>query len=120
MFPGIRQNSGVAFLDNQRLRHHISEAGRRQAEARQVARRVRELLPERLLQIEREYRRSLPPGKARRQALRDPRYLASIEELANVSAAATEARIAWETGRMLWNARLSINSYRNAVAWSGH
>ena len=104
-------------MEGHRLRHRVSEAGKRQAEARQVARRARDLLPDRLMQIEREYRQNHPPGKARRQALQDPRYLASIEELAGICAAALEARVAWETGRMLWNARVSISSFRAAESW---
>ena len=99
-------------MESNQLRYEITQAGRHQADARQVVRRHRELLPVRLGQLVSEYRKQRnSAGKSMRLALKDPRYLAWVEELAELSSEAVRARVRWETGRMLWNARQSLNAY---------
>ena len=88
----------------EQLRHRICQAGKKQAEARQIARRYRELLSLRLARLAGEYRRSFAAGKAERLALHDPRYLRWLDELTELSFEALKARVEWETGRMRWDA----------------
>lgn len=92
------------------MRHRISVLGQRQAEINQVVRRCQELLPARLAHLTKEYRRSHRAGKAGRLALRDPRYLAWLDELAEISFEALRVRIEWETSRMIWDAHRSRSS----------
>lgn len=99
-------------MTSSQLRYEITQAGRHQADARQVVRRYRELLPVRLGHLVSEYKRQRnSAGKSMRLALKDPRYLAWLDELAELSSEALRARVRWETGRMLWNARQSLNAY---------
>ncbi|MCB9228417.1 MAG: hypothetical protein H6618_02305 [Deltaproteobacteria bacterium] len=93
---------------SERLQHEISAAAQRQADIRQLACRYKELLPDRLKQLTAEYRRQRhPAGKATRMALKDPRYLKWLDELAELSSEALKTRIRWEHLRMLWDARKS-------------
>ncbi len=75
-------------------------------EARQVARRLGDLLPLRLRDIRRE-----KAGSAERHALVDPRYVAILEELNDVSGQALAARIQYETHTMLFQARQSLRRF---------
>lgn len=100
------------------LADYISRSGDKQAQARQVAKRLHTLLPQRLKEIEREYRRRHPPAKAHRLALSDRRYLDFIEQAAEITAAALESRVIWETHRLLFEARRSIQSYRRVLMLS--
>lgn len=71
-------------------------------DARQVARRVRELLPRRLQEIHRQKLAGggLSAGRALRRALRDPEYLAHIEESVGLAHRWRQARVMWEVKRM--------------------
>lgn len=94
----------------------ISRAGGTLVTDRQLARRLKELLPERLKQIEREYRRQHAPAKAQRLALNDRRYLDFLAQASDAQAAALESRITWETHRMLVEARRSIQAFHRSLS----
>ncbi len=99
---------------NERLSAAIGSFAGAATEARQIAQRLRQLLPARLLELKREHtRRSDVMGsKADRLALTDPRYLDSIEQLAEINARARMARVQYETHSMLFKARQSLRAFR--------
>ena len=91
----------AAFTPNRHeLRAYIMTQGRTAIEARQVCRRMRELLRLRLRQLEDEYRQQCGAARATRKALTDPRYFAYIEQVVDVCAKAQAARIHHETHLM--------------------
>lgn len=86
-----------------KLRWVISEQGRFAIEFRQVHRRMRELIPQRLQQLVTEYRqREQRIARARRLALLDPRYLSYIDQLVDIGARAQLAKIQHETHLMYY------------------
>jgi hypothetical protein len=95
---------------NERLTRLIGRFGADAMEARQVAMRLNTLLPSRFRDIKRTHGGG---ATAERRALTDPRYLEYLEELANVSCQATEARIQYETHAMLFKARQSLRAFRS-------
>ena len=91
----------AAFSTNRHeLRAYIMTQGRTAIEARQVCRRMRELLRLRLQRLVDEYRQQCGVARATRKALTDPRYLAYIEQVVDVCARAQAARIHHETHLM--------------------
>lgn len=101
-------------LAHERLSSAIGSFAGAAIETRQVARRLRELLPARFLELKREHiRRSDALGsKADRLALTDPRYIESLEQLAEISARARHSQVQYETHAMLFKARQSLRAFR--------
>jgi len=96
-------------VTNDCLPRLIARYGEEAMNNRQVAKRLRALLPTRYLEIKRDHRqRGLPPSAADRQALIDPRYTDFIQELNAMTFAAHQARIEYETYSMLYKARQSL------------
>ena len=93
------------------LQHQLGLAARKSMEARQIARRLRALLPGRLAMIAKRVRGPYSAMKSSRLALQDSAYLAYLEELVEVSSQAREQRIYWETRTMLLKARQSIQAF---------
>jgi hypothetical protein len=93
---------------HEQLVQAITHHGRLAAEATQVSKRLKSLLPSRLKQIKMELQRYHRGEKSTRLALMDSRLTNYIDELVNTSATAREARIQHETHRMLYEARVSL------------
>ena len=100
-------------LPHERLSAAIGIFAGTAMETRQVAQRLRQLLPARLLELKRDHtRRSNAMGaKADRLALTDERYLSSVDELTEITARARTARIQYETHAMLYKARQSLRAF---------
>ena len=90
------------------LVYYIQKQGREAFEGRQFAKRLKTLLPMRLESIKKEIQGRLPSGRARYRALVDKRFLGHIEELVEISSNAVEARMQYETHKMLVQARKSL------------
>ena len=98
-------------IHNDALTRMISKFGNSAMEARQVSRRIGSLLPSRLGELKREHCRGNPAMKAERLALADKRYEDFINQSADVSFEATQARIQYETHAMLYRARQSLRAF---------
>lgn len=83
------------------------------SEARQIASRLKKLLPLRLNDIKKSCLYDSAEGttvsKAKRQALTDERYLDALDEYLQIYSKSLLARIQWDTHRMLMEARRSLN-----------
>jgi hypothetical protein len=90
------------------LLHYISSQGKAAFEGRQLAKRLRDLLPLRMKKIKDEWRRSHRPGRAEREALADQRLLDHIDELVLILGDSHESRVQYETHSMLIKARQSL------------
>jgi len=95
-----------------RLLNVLRDYSRDAIESRQVGRRLRDLLPRRLREIHRKHRElARSSGAAERMALTDADYLSHIEEIANVTHSALEARVQYETHMMLFEARRTLRRF---------
>ena len=92
-------------ISKQKLINLVTKLGAEQAKTRQVAKRLKELLPTRLDQMKRKYQKNFSASKALRLALRDPQYLKYLKEYLDLSEKAQHKRILWETHNMLYHAR---------------
>ena len=88
--------------DRHEIRRRVVAQGYAAIEARQVCRRMRELLRARLQQLVAEYRRQYGAARARRKALTDPRYLDYIKQVIDVCSKAQAARMRHETYLMYY------------------
>jgi hypothetical protein len=96
-----------------RLISLIRGYGAKAAEHRQVARRLRALLPERFKAINSQHRRRLTSAAdAERAALIDSDWINHVEEVVAITHAATHARIEYETHLMMFEARRSLRTQR--------
>lgn len=95
---------------NERLNRLISGFANSAMEARQVSKRLNDLLPLRFGEIKRGYSRA-KNGNAERQALTDLTYLSYLDELVEVSNRAREARVQYETHTMLFKARQTLRAF---------
>lgn len=98
---------------DEQLTFIVGRFGRAALEARQVARRLSSLLPNRLRDLKQEHAARL--GKAalaERFSYTDPRYLAFVDELVGLHADARQAQVQYETHRMLFEARRSLRLWR--------
>lgn len=98
-------------ITDENLNQVILSYSGRSTRYRQVASRLRKLLPDQLSKLIREHRRNMTPGKANRVALADQRYESFINEVTETSSTALEARIIWETHNMLIDARRSMRAF---------
>jgi hypothetical protein len=71
----------------------------------QVARRLKQLLPEQLKGIKDKYRGNRKAAEAERLALIDPEYQKHVDDYLDLAFQASESRIVAETHRMLLEAR---------------
>jgi hypothetical protein len=95
-------------LPSERLSHLIHQYGLEALEARQVAKRLGDLLMQRLQDLKREHARRLPGSPAERAALTDSRYLAFVDEYCNVAHQSLFNRVQYDTHLMLLKARQSL------------
>ena len=89
----------------------INDHSKNSLECRQVAKRLRELLPTRLAEIVR-HKKQRKAAERLRHALTDPQYLQCLEEYAELQHQARQARMQYETHLMLVYARQSIRAHR--------
>ncbi len=66
-------------------------------ETRQVLRRISRLLPRRLAEIEKQYRKEFSGGKSKRLALLDVRYRAYLDEIVETRYQLEKMRVQWDT-----------------------
>src|SRR5262245_38148310 len=99
-------------MDAERLSSLIQRFARGAQEARQVARRLADVLPSRFKDLKRDHAMRHKPAIAERLALTDQRYLEFVNELTTLHAQAREARIQYETHMMLLEARRSLRAFR--------
>ena len=83
------------------LKSKIAAAGKKYYEARQISKRLEELLPSQLRTITRQYRKKFKAGKAERLALKDPEYVSFLNQVATMNNLSLESRVLWETRSML-------------------
>ena len=98
---------------NERLQRVIAEQADMAVSSRQVSQRLKALLPQRFREIKRDANRAgLRGSRAERHALVDERYTKALEEYVNITYAGVEARIQYETHRMLFEARRSLRLFK--------
>ncbi len=102
-------------MDLDHLSEIIRRHGAKSRDQMQVAERLRELLPDALLAAKRALAPELRGAEAERKALSDSSYLARIEEFVSLWGEAWEARIQFETHRMLLQARQSLEAYHRVL-----
>lgn len=95
-------------IPNERLLQLLANESRAALESRQVALRLKKLLPTRLHDIKASYNTQYGASKAIRLALTDKAYQQAIDEYLKVQNHAVEARIQYETHFMLYQARRSL------------
>ncbi|MCX6108463.1 MAG: hypothetical protein NTZ90_02530 [Proteobacteria bacterium] len=96
-------------IASEHLPRLIARCGADALNRRQIAKRLQALLPTRYLEIKLDHRRrGLAPAAADRQALIDQRYTDFVQELSDMTFAAHQARIEYETHAMLYKARQSL------------
>ena len=81
-------------------------------EARQVASRLKELLPQRLTGIREKYLGDYSAARASRIALVDKEYQERLKEFIEISGNALESKIQSETHLMLYQARQTLRAFR--------
>jgi diaminopimelate decarboxylase len=82
-------------------------------EARQVAKRLIQLLPSRLLTLKNRFsKRYNKRALSERYALISDEYIDHLDEIAEIHHQAMSARIQYETHIMLFNARQTLNRMR--------
>ena len=65
-------------------------------EIRQVLRRLYQLLPRRLSEIEKQYRKAFTGGKVKRLALLDTRYCAYLDEIIEIRYQLEKMKVQWD------------------------
>jgi len=98
-------------ISQSELGKKIGRFASRAQDGRQVASRLRQLLPTRLNSLKAKHQRGCGGGRALRLALQDREYVGKLDEFVAVRSDALEARIAYETHVMLQNARSSIRAF---------
>ena len=93
------------------LSHRIRSEGSLSGEFSQVARRLRDLLPQTLRLLKHQHRGNGKSARAERLALADTHYQRAIDEYVNMKGKALEARVQYDTHRMLLQARQSLRRY---------
>lgn len=98
-------------LHPERLFALIHKFGAEAQEARQVARRLGDLLLVRFQTLRREHAKQGVGAAGERAALLDERYLAYIDEYCEVAHKSLMSRIQYDTHLMLFKARQTLRRY---------
>lgn len=101
-------------MDKELLYDAIRVNASKLMDARQVAKRLRDLLPARLNKLQKSYRQSNPSAVSLRYALISNEYKDYLEELVQVNAEALHCKVQYETHMMLLHARQSLNRLRRS------
>lgn len=100
-------------MSKERLSHQIRQYAERGFEARQVSRRLLQLLPTRLRRLKMGLSKGLRRRSAgERHALISEDYLNHIQELTDIRYQAMSSKIQYETHIMLFQARQSLAKLR--------
>ena len=100
-------------IQNDRLQRVIADQAQTAQSTKQISQRLKSLLPLRFRELRRDAEQTgLRGSKAERAALTDERYRQYLDEYLEIKAAGFEARIQYETHRMLMNARRSLRAFR--------
>jgi hypothetical protein len=86
--------------------------GRSAIESKQVARRLRELMPKRLFQIKQKFQKPIAVADAWRSAFTDTEYLKFVDEYVKISGDTAESYVQYETHLMLLQARQTLRAFR--------
>ena len=96
-------------INSEQLLERVRTFSSTALENRQVASRLRELLPVRFMEMRRLHeQKERSVGHAERRALVDERFTKHLDELLEVSGSAYTARVEYETHVMLIQARQSL------------
>ena len=98
--------------------HEIRKTSSAAFEGRQLTRRLKGLLPDRLKVIDLEWRQNFPPSQARRRAITDKRYEEHLLEILEISSNALANRIRFETLCMLIKAEHTDRTINALCAWN--
>ena len=108
-------------IDNQlsidALQHRARREAARLNELRQVAKRMYELLPHTLKQLRRQQHSGRKVAHAERLALTHSDYQAAIEQYLDVLTQSIQARVAYDTHKMMFQARQSLRRYHLDTKW---
>lgn len=101
------------MMAQESLQEYVRVHGRNMLEHQQVAKRLKELLPGRLVTLKHRLRAGeRTAAAAERRAFVDPRYTHHIDEYLKVLQESLAARIQYETHQMLMEARASLRPFR--------
>lgn len=93
------------FISKQQLIEKIVTYGSESVESRQIASRLKKLLPERLKSLKEHHQKEVSVGKARRRALLDREYKRHLQEYLELREQSNKNRVMWETYRMYYFAK---------------
>ena len=93
------------FLSKQQLIEKIIRHGSESVESRQIASRLKKLLPDRVKSLKEHYQKEVSVGKARRWALLDQNYKKHVQEYLDLREQSNKNRVMWETYRMYYFAK---------------
>lgn len=92
----------------------LKDLSSRSREARQLSKRLKELLPSRLSEVKNSLAARMPAGQATRYALEHPTYGAAVDEYLQIRLLSHESWVQYETHLMLFKARRSLNGWNRA------
>lgn len=98
-------------ISQDKLKQTIGHSGQKSIESRQLASRLRQLLPDQLKRVQNRYRQGNTAARAHRLALLDEEYISAIEELVEFSHNARDARVRYDTHMMLLDARRTLRRF---------
>lgn len=93
------------LISKYKLIEKIISYGSSSAESRQIASRLKKLLPKRIKTLRQSYLKKYPAGKATRQALLSEEYKKYIVEYLDLRENSDKNRVMWETYRMYYHAK---------------
>lgn len=101
-------------MSQRNLLQNLSEYSKQARDSRQVSRRLKGLLPNRLKELRVQHSDATSrKGAQLRQVIAGPEYSALIEEMTEVYGDSLHYRILYETHMMLFEARRSLRAFRS-------
>jgi hypothetical protein len=102
------------YASHERLVRYISDQGTKARDSRQVAQRLRQLLPDRIEGMRRNLQHAgESPSVARRRALVSGEFNEIITEIIELYGTALAARVEYETHLMLIDARRTLRRLKD-------
>ncbi|MDD9950418.1 MAG: hypothetical protein OXT67_02530 [Zetaproteobacteria bacterium] len=87
------------------LRHQTLQAGKAYTDAKQIAARLKELMPQRIRKLQQDFsQQGMPASTALRKTYLSTHYRTWVDELCHATLQADHHRIEWEIGQMRWHA----------------
>jgi hypothetical protein len=101
-------------MSQQNLLQNLSEYSKQARDTRQVSRRLKRLLPNRLKELQQQQGEApRRKGAQLRQVMAGPEYSAIIDEMTEIYGDSLQYRILYETHMMLFEARRSLRAFRS-------